>query len=60
MLIEAREWRKRNGKENWEEFRTQVLKHFPGAEESKRGKSKGDVKSGAAAVETVKKGRQGH
>ena len=45
---------KRDGKENWE-IRTQALKHFPRAEKSERGGSKGKVKGGAAARGTLKK-----
>ena len=36
--------------------RTQVLKHLPRARKSKRGGSKGDVRTGATAIGAMEKG----
>ena len=48
-LIAAGEWRKRNCNKNWEEIRTQVLKHLQGAKKSDKKGSEGDVRRRAAA-----------
>ena len=48
------EWRKRDGKENWEAIKTQVLKHSP---KGKRKGSKEDVRRGVAAGGTVRRSK---
>ena len=55
-LVGAKDWRKRDRYENWKMVRTQVLKHLPRAGESKRGRSKGDVRRRATVRGAVKKG----
>ena len=53
----TRNWRKWEGKENWEVIKTQVLKHLPRAGKGKRGGSHGDAGREVTALETIKKSR---
>ena len=53
----AGDWRKKNGKENWEIIRFQVLKPLARAGKATGGGSKGDVRREAATRGMVKKSR---
>ena len=57
MLVEAKDWRKRDSKYNWQVIRTQVLKLLSGAGEGKRGGCKGNVRRGATAREAMEESR---